>query len=200
MNTEEEIANLRKRNSDLHRRCQQAESAVAKFVKQWDAHGGPKGGSFGRALLAAERARLRDIIQEVTGIEAEVCADIASRQAKGIAKYGVTVADNPLSLREWLQHAYEETLDQAIYLKRAITEINHRDSLFRSGKLGEWEEDIALRKQDPHPRCHCHACNPNAWWMVVCAKCGNKRCPHATHHDHKCTGSNAPGQPGSLFQ
>lgn len=55
-----------------------------------------------------------------TGIEAVVCGDIAERQAKGIAKYGVTVVDNPLTLREWLQHAYEECLDQAVYLRRAI--------------------------------------------------------------------------------
>ncbi len=54
------------------------------------------------------------------GTEAAVCADIARRQAMGIAKYGTTVADNPLPLRAWLQHAYEETLDQVIYLKRAI--------------------------------------------------------------------------------
>lgn len=59
-----------------------------------------------------------------TGTEAAVCDDIARRQALGIAKYGTTVADNPLSLREWLQHAYEETLDKAIYLKRAIEEID----------------------------------------------------------------------------
>lgn len=55
-----------------------------------------------------------------TGIEAEVCKDIAERQQKGVAKYGVTVADNPLSLKKWLQHAYEESLDLPIYLKRAI--------------------------------------------------------------------------------
>lgn len=61
---------------------------------------------------------------EPTGIEAIVCADIARRQAVGIAKYGVTVAENPLSLREWLQHAYEETLDKAVYLRRAIAEID----------------------------------------------------------------------------
>lgn len=60
---------------------------------------------------------------KATGIEAEVCRDIESRQAKGIAKYGMTVAKNPLELKSWLQHAYEECLDQAIYLKRAIKEI-----------------------------------------------------------------------------
>jgi hypothetical protein len=58
-----------------------------------------------------------------TGIEAKVCADIADRQQRGIAKYGTTVADNPLTLKQWLQHAYEEVLDQAVYLKRAIEEI-----------------------------------------------------------------------------
>lgn len=58
-----------------------------------------------------------------TGIEKAVCEDIARRQALGIAKYGTTVADNPLSLKQWLQHAFEEALDQAIYLKRAIAEL-----------------------------------------------------------------------------
>ena len=57
------------------------------------------------------------------GIEANVCLDIGSRQEMGIAKYGTTVADNPLSLRQWLQHAYEETLDHAIYLRRSIEQI-----------------------------------------------------------------------------
>jgi hypothetical protein len=59
------------------------------------------------------------------GTEARVCADIARRQQMGINKYGKTVAGNPLSLREWLQHAYEESLDQAIYLRRAIEEIDN---------------------------------------------------------------------------
>jgi hypothetical protein len=58
-----------------------------------------------------------------TGTEAKVCEDIAKRQQLGISKYRMTVADNPLSVREWLTHAYEECLDQAVYLKRAIEEI-----------------------------------------------------------------------------
>lgn len=35
--------------------------------------------------------------------------------------------------------------------------------------------------------------------MVLCPKCGNKRCPHATDHRHECTNSNAPGQEGSYY-
>ena len=59
-----------------------------------------------------------------TGIEAAVCEDIALRQSLGVNKYGTTVADNQLSLREWLQHQYEELLDAAVYCRRAIAEID----------------------------------------------------------------------------
>lgn len=59
-----------------------------------------------------------------TGIEALVCADIARRQQAGIAKYGTTVDANPLPLRAWLQHHYEELLDAAVYARRAIEEID----------------------------------------------------------------------------
>lgn len=32
--------------------------------------------------------------------------------------------------------------------------------------------------------------------MVVCSRCGNKRCPHASNHRMACTGSNEPGRVG----
>ncbi len=66
-----------------------------------------------------------------TGIEKIVCEDIAERQALGYNKYGCTVANNPLNLREWLQHQYEELLDAAVYTRRAIEEID-------SGQMGEY--------------------------------------------------------------
>lgn len=50
--------------------------------------------------------------------------DLRRRAEFGLAKYGKTVADNPLPLRDWLQHALEEALDQAVYLKRAIQELD----------------------------------------------------------------------------
>ena len=58
-----------------------------------------------------------------SGTEARVCLDIIARQQRGIEKYGTTVEENNLGLKAWLQHAYEETLDKAIYLKRAIEEM-----------------------------------------------------------------------------
>lgn len=50
--------------------------------------------------------------------------DLLRRSQFGIAKYGVTLERTDLNLRDWLQHAYEECLDQANYLKRTIMEID----------------------------------------------------------------------------
>ena len=72
------------------------------------------------------------------GTEAEVCADIARRQAFGKNKYGMIVAENPSSLRaRLLHHAYEETLDKAVYLKRAIAEIDAQQAR-QAGKPEGW--------------------------------------------------------------
>lgn len=49
-----------------------------------------------------------------------VKADLDAREALGLEKYGTTMDRSDLSLVDWLQHAYEETLDLALYLKKAI--------------------------------------------------------------------------------
>lgn len=72
-----------------------------------------------------------DPFELLTGTEYEVCVLIAERQQRGVRKYGTTVSANPLTLREWLQHALEESLDHAIYLQRAIEQID------REGKVGQ---------------------------------------------------------------
>lgn len=59
-----------------------------------------------------------------TGTEARVCDLIAARQRLGIAKYGTTVEKNPLTHRQWLQHALEESLDLAVYLARSIEQLD----------------------------------------------------------------------------
>lgn len=64
-----------------------------------------------------------ELFPQPQGVELEVCQDITNRQQFGINKYGRTVAENPLTLKQWMQHAYEECLDQAIYLKRAMREL-----------------------------------------------------------------------------
>ena len=53
---------------------------------------------------------------------------LQQRSAKGIQKYGTTLAGNPLSLIEWLEHAKEEAMDQVLYLQRAIDELNNGEN------------------------------------------------------------------------
>jgi hypothetical protein len=61
-----------------------------------------------------------------TGAEQRVIDLIESRQRLGIQKYGTTVSDNPLTLRQWLQHQLEELLDAAVYVQRAIEELDKK--------------------------------------------------------------------------
>ena len=65
---------------------------------------------------------------EVTGIEALVCKEIARRQQLGINKYGVTVAENKLTLLQWVRHAKEEALDMAIYLTKVESVLEDMES------------------------------------------------------------------------
>ena len=58
------------------------------------------------------------------GTEWLICADIAKRQQLGIKKYGVTVEKSNLTLRQWLQHSYEEKLDDIVYMKRSMEEMD----------------------------------------------------------------------------
>ncbi len=49
----------------------------------------------------------------------------------------------------------------------------------------------------------CHRCANGKLlaltYMILCPICGNKRCPKASDHDLACTGSNEPGQQGSIY-
>jgi hypothetical protein len=50
----------------------------------------------------------------------QVISDINARELKGIETYGTTMDRNDLTQDQWLQHAYEESLDFCIYLKKLI--------------------------------------------------------------------------------
>jgi hypothetical protein len=67
--------------------------------------------------MAGEPAVLDTVVEAVR-------ADLLRRSQLGIAKYGTTLDRGDLSQRDWLQHAYEECLDLANYLKRSIMEID----------------------------------------------------------------------------
>jgi len=56
--------------------------------------------------------------------------------------------------------------------------------------------ELAELKAEP---C-CWKCTPDWPGMMPCAACGNKRCPAASDCSLACTGSNEPGQPGSIYR
>lgn len=51
------------------------------------------------------------------------------RVSLGIHKYGVTTDRTDYSLRDWLQHALEESMDHCVYLNRAIAEIDAQQAM-----------------------------------------------------------------------
>lgn len=50
----------------------------------------------------------------------QVINDIQQRELKGIETYGTTMDRDDLTQDQWLQHAYEESLDFCVYLKKLL--------------------------------------------------------------------------------
>lgn len=72
--------------------------------------------------------------------------------------------------------------------------------------FGKKKKDTEVEKSN----CYCYNCNKDyiepgqvfpyvTTCMILCPRCGNKRCPHATDHNLECTNSNEPGQQGSRY-
>lgn len=65
---------------------------------------------------------------------------------------------------------------------------------------------LDLMDRQLNVRCWCQQCCKeqtgayHAFQMAVCPDCGNKRCPKASNHLLECSGSNEPGQEGSIYQ
>lgn len=66
-------------------------------------------------------------------VYAQVMVDLRGREKMGIEKYGVSVDKAELDTLQWMQHAYEESLDHAIYMKKLILEA-HREIERAKGK------------------------------------------------------------------
>jgi hypothetical protein len=60
----------------------------------------------------------------------KVISDLGDREALGIKKYGTDCDRADYDLIDWLQEAYEENLDAAMYLKAAIELIKSKDKFY----------------------------------------------------------------------
>lgn len=107
-----------------------------------------------------------------------------------------------------LARRYGELVYQRRYVTTKLTRTNpwwkiwayeyHTDRTY-----GNWADipipEIGEEENNP---CYCYNCadqKTRMTRMIVCPKCGNKRCPHATDHSLECTNSNEPNQPGSRY-
>jgi hypothetical protein len=51
--------------------------------------------------------------------------DLDRRAAVGLKKYGVGLERTDLKEADWIQHAYEEALDLACYLRRLLEDVRN---------------------------------------------------------------------------
>ena len=85
--------------------------------------------------------RLRSLYGEAA---APLIADISQRQAFGVAKYGVRLADNPAPLAARLRHMLEELLDAAVYAEWIRDGYSPKDRMWDVLEEREEEEGEAL--------------------------------------------------------
>jgi hypothetical protein len=74
-------------------------------------------------------------------VYAQVMLDLRSREKMGIEKYGVSVDKAKLDAIQWMQHAYEESLDHAIYMKKLI--LQSKVDILKMSRDNEHIEDVS---------------------------------------------------------
>lgn len=68
-----------------------------------------------------------DDYSKACNITKGIIKDLIDSDKKGVEEYGTTVDREDYDLKEWLQHAYEETLDTAKYLAAAIKKLEDQN-------------------------------------------------------------------------
>lgn len=93
------------------------------------------------------------------------------------------------------------------YPIRLVELLQYTKNVLTKEPLGKQFENVLNENlwdlmEETESKCHCYHCadtTTRMTRMIVCDKCGNKRCPHATDHNLECTNSNEAGQKGSRY-
>tara|TARA_R100000353_G_scaffold50505_1_gene40029 strand:- start:5903 stop:6085 length:183 start_codon:yes stop_codon:yes gene_type:complete len=56
-------------------------------------------------------------------IEKQVCEKILQRSEVGKKKYGITMEEEILSIRQWLIHLQEELMDATVYVEKILESV-----------------------------------------------------------------------------
>ena len=69
--------------------------------------------------LKVQITKLRSLASKATDpIVLQNCIEMLERSKVGVEKYGTTLEENDIPIKEWIQHAKEEAMDMANYLER----------------------------------------------------------------------------------
>lgn len=69
--------------------------------------------------LDEQRRKLQSLIAKAQDpIVLQNCIEMLERSKAGVEKYGTTLEENDIPIKEWIQHAKEEAMDMANYLER----------------------------------------------------------------------------------
>lgn len=69
--------------------------------------------------ITKQRNKLHSLISKATDpIVLQNCIELLERSNVGLEKYGTTLEENDIPIKEWIQHAKEEAMDMANYLER----------------------------------------------------------------------------------
>jgi len=69
--------------------------------------------------LEGQRSKLQSLIAKAQDpIILQNCIELLERSKAGVEKYGTTLEENDIPIKEWIQHAKEEAMDMANYLER----------------------------------------------------------------------------------
>ena len=113
---------------------------------------------------------------------------------------------NAIEALEWVQKASPLLIQQAKEIEKLEKSLAEEE--IYSGILEAMNKSTPQIKELSDGCGNCHAClvgvmennmPVTSQRMIVCSDCGNKRCPKASNHRHKCTGSNEVCQYGSIY-
>lgn len=81
-------------------------------------------------------------------VEQAVIDRIHQRREVGLKKYGVSVADNPLTREQWLRHLQEELLDGAIYAEKLLRDEQPPARQWDEGQVADLMAENARLRED----------------------------------------------------
>ena len=130
--------------------------------------------------------------------------DIARRIAEGVTGTGDPVHEATVAWLRWRISPAVWTWDgKRTSYDRAVLQLALEALLLHDSKANETMATAGRTWTSPvSDGCHsCWQCLGSSYpRMVLCATCGNKRCPKANDHKNECSGSNEPGQKGSAYE